>query len=109
MKPGKALAPLRQVSGLILDRDLALLRVAAGAMAETRAHLADLAVTPAPGDLPPMLAAALELRFQFWADARRADLNLTLARQTHDWIVARDAARVAFGRADVLRRLSENG
>jgi hypothetical protein len=47
--------------------------------------------------------------YERWAEARRAEINLTLARQTAEWIEARDAARQAFGRADALRRLSDRG
>ena len=42
-----------------------------------------------------------------WADARRAEINQVLARQTGQWIEARDAAKIAFGKADALRRLME--
>jgi hypothetical protein len=58
-----------------------------------------------------LLAAAVQagLLYERWAEARRAEINLTLARQTAEWIEARDAARQAFGRADALRRLSDRG
>jgi hypothetical protein len=45
------------------------------------------------------------VRYQHWADLRRAEINLVLARQTVDWMEARGAAQSAFGRAEVLRQL----
>jgi hypothetical protein len=54
--------------------------------------------------VPGALAA---LRYAGWADARRAEINLRLARQTALWLQAQADARLAFGRADVLRRLSD--
>jgi hypothetical protein len=55
-------------------------------------------------DLAP--AAQVALRYQLWADIRRAELNTVLARQTADWLAAREDARHAFGRAEALRGIA---
>ena len=103
----RALQPLVGISQLILDAALADLRRAADARDESLARLCDLATVPCPTDLPLAAVAQADLLYARWADARRAEINLTLARQTADWLGARDAARRAFGRADALRKLAE--
>jgi hypothetical protein len=100
---------LRRLAGLgamIRDIRLTALQRAAAARAESRARLAGLDLPPVATDLPPLVAARAELAYQVWADARRAEINLVLARQTAEWQEAREAARLAFGRAAVLDRLS---
>ena len=84
-------------------------RRAAEAKAQSEAALARLATPVAPADagLEGASAALAGLAYQRWADARRAEINQTLARQTHHWMEARDAAQKAFGKADALRRLVE--
>ncbi len=101
MKPIDRLA---KISAMMLDVRLADLRRAARACDESRAHLAALQVAPSD-DADPVTAAQVELRYQLWADGRRAEINTTLARQTAEWMEARDAARTAFGKAEVLRKL----
>ena len=102
----KELDPLVRTSGLILDLKLADLRRASLACEESRARLADLATGPVETDLPFSVAAKTGLLYDRWAEARRAEINLTLARQTATWIDARMAARIAFGRAEALRKLA---
>ena len=94
---------LEQVAGLLFDCRLTDLQCAARARLETEARLAGLA-TPATliGELPQVAAEIAALNYQRWADARRAELNQTLARQTAAWIDARDAARLAFGKTQAL-------
>ena len=105
----RTLRPLVEISRLILDHKLAALTRAATAREESKAHLAGLARPLADTDLPLAAAAQAGLLYERWAEARRAEINLTLARQTAEWIEARDAARQAFGRADALQRLSDRG
>lgn len=95
---------MSRIGELILDQRLATLREAAKARARSLEMLAVL--SPAPQDGCQTIAEAQALLlYQRWADARRADINLTLARQTAQWLEARAAAAQAFGRADVLRQL----
>lgn len=103
------LQKLKDLTGLMLDHQLDQLRRAAEAKAQSEAALARLATTVAPADagLEGASAALAGLAYQRWADARRAEINQTLARQTHHWMEARDAAQKAFGKADALRRLVE--
>lgn len=91
---------LQQIAGLLLDSRLAQLKICARAMQETKDNISGLAALPAqPGDLA---AAVAELRYQRWADVRRAELNLTLARQTASWLDAQADARNAFGKTQGL-------
>ena len=106
MSPRK-LRPLVDISQLMLDHKLAALTRAASAREESKARLTGLSQPPAETDLPLAAAAQAGLLYARWAEARRAEINLTLARQTAEWIEAQDAARQAFGRADALRRLSD--
>jgi hypothetical protein len=106
MKDGERMAQLADLGAMILDRRLADLERAARARADSRARLAGLDLPPAETDLPPVAAAQAGLRYQVWADARRAEINLLLARQTAEWLEAQDAARLAFGRAKALERLA---
>jgi hypothetical protein len=93
----------------MLDHKLAALTLAAAAREESKARLAGLSRPAADTDLPLAAAAQTSLLYERWAEARRAEINLTLARQTAEWIEARDAARQAFGRTDALRRLTDRG
>lgn len=105
MKNAKSIAHLGQIAQLLLDVKLASLQAAA----KKRQHSLDLLRalnSPSPDtDLPLILAHDTELRYQNWADKRRADINCTLARQTADMLAARDDAGQAFGRYQALRGL----
>lgn len=103
MTKSEQMRRLEQVAGLLFDTRLTALQRAAAACAETRVRLAGLAMPEAlEGDLPQISAALAALNYQRWADARRAELNLTLARQTAIWLEARDAAQLAFGKTQAL-------
>lgn len=104
MTKGKDLARLIQLAGMVLDQRLANLHEAATQRARSLARLDDLNQMPAEG-LSVLEAAQAELRYNRWADARRAEINLTLARQTATWMEARAAAAQAFGRNEVLKSL----
>ena len=89
------------------DIDLAKLGQLAEARAETRARLEDLRRSAsAPVATDPVLMGVRQ-RHRLWADAQRAELNITLARQEAAWLEARDHTRRSFGRAAVLERLAE--
>lgn len=51
-------------------------------------------------------AARCAAMWTLWADRKRAELNLQLARQTAEWLAARDAARRDLARDEALRRLA---
>lgn len=107
MTNSKGLPGLSTLAGLILDAQLATLRLAAIERDASLAALADLARAPAPAtDLPPLVLARAAIAYESWADARRAEINPRLARQTAAWLEAQAAARIAFGRATALRALT---
>ena len=100
------LARLTQISQLLLDQRLSRLTAAARSRQASLDQLAGLEEAAAPaGALPEISAQLASLAYQRWAEARRAEINLALARQTAEWIEARDAARLAFGRTDALQTL----
>lgn len=99
---------LRELADLVLDQQLQALRAAFDAKAQSEAALEALARPMPQSD--GLLGASAEiaaLAYGRWADARRAEINQVLAWQTSQWIMARDAAKIAFGKADALRRLDE--
>jgi hypothetical protein len=104
-----ALARLTGLTALILEARLAALRRAAEARAESEALLAALNLPEAAdaglqGAAQPLAALA----YQRWADARRAEINRRIARQTAEWLEAADSARSAFGRNLALERLARS-
>lgn len=101
------IAKLQVLAQLVLDHQLSGLRKAADAKAQSQAALLRLAQPPCDADGLQGAAAELAgLSYQRWADARRAEINQVLARQTHDWLEARDQAKLAFGKAEALRKLA---
>jgi hypothetical protein len=108
MSAPKELARLQSLAQMILDAQLAELRQVARARSETMAHLSDLkSPTVQMDDQMGVAEVKATLAYQLWADQRRAELNITLARQTALWLDRRDAARYAFGKADVLNTLAK--
>lgn len=106
MREAERLRRLAEIAAIQRDSRLEALRSTRAAREATLAALAELDRPGTAEGLPPVAAAQIALRYAAWADARRAEINLLLARQTADWLQAQTAARLAFGRADVLRRLS---
>ena len=96
---------LEAIAGLRRDLGLSRLREAASSKAASEAKLAVLAEPRLAGDLDPVTEALADARWQGWADVRRARLNLLLARQTAEWLQARDDARLDFGRSEVIAEL----
>lgn len=108
MSGPKQLARLQSLAQMILDAQLVELRKVARARSETLAHLSDLKSPDVQMDDQMGVAEVrASLAYQRWADQRRAELNMTLARQTAQWMDRRDAARYAFGKADVLNTLAK--
>jgi hypothetical protein len=52
------------------------------------------------------MAEKVALSYNRWAEQRRAELNLVMARQTADWIEARSEAQMALGRVQALEGLA---
>lgn len=108
MKDRRAqLAALKTIAGLMLDARQMELRQAAAARNASLAALAALdrpAAAPA-AETSPIAAAQAAIRYEVWADRRRAEINLALARQTVQWQDARQAAALAFGKTEALRAL----
>lgn len=101
----RGLDRLAAVAAALRERDLAALRAAGAAREATRARIT--AIDPAvdvPADDPAAQVNAQHYRL--WAEARRRELNMTLARQTAEWLTCRDAAMRSFGRAAALDRIS---
>lgn len=98
---------LSEIGGLILDVHLTRLKAAAKARADSLDRLAGLDAPGAPADIGAVAGHQAEVRYQAWADARRCEINLVLARQTATLLEARDAARHAFGQAQALRALRD--
>lgn len=105
MKHIKNLQNLCALTQMVLDVRLARLTEAANARDASLAHLAGLARTSQVDGLSEIAQAQVQLTYDRWAEARRAEINLVLARQTAEWMEARADASLAFGRTDVLRRL----
>lgn len=105
MSRQKEIAKLQVLAGLMLDHRLAGLQTAARAKAQSEAALAGLARPAEVEGLEGAAGALAGLQYQRWAEARRAEINLTLARQTRDWLEAQDSAREAFGKAEALKGL----
>lgn len=95
---------LLALAEMVREARRAALARAMAAREETRARLTALD-RPGPADLDPLAAAQAALRYGRWADARRAELNLGLARQTAAWIDARGDAALATARTDVIGAL----
>lgn len=106
MSTPKDLARLAEVAQLMLDHRLGKLHAAAEELERSRMQLAALARPPAPVDLAPVTAEKVALTYDRWADQRRSELNLVIARQTASWIEARSEAQTAFGRVQALQGLA---
>lgn len=104
----RQISALSQLTGLALEARLADLRRAAEMRDETRAAIAALsAPRPEPeGDISMAALARADLLYDQWVDRRRAAMNLQLARQTAAWLEHHAIAATAFGRNDVLSRMS---
>lgn len=106
MTKAKEMRRLAEVAQLMLDHRLGQLHSAAAELERSRGQLAAInrAAQPAE-DLAPVIAEKVALTYDRWADARRSELNLVIARQTAHWMEARSDAQGAFGRVQALRGL----
>ncbi len=105
MSRARDLRQLAALAGMIRDLRLADVSAAGRARQQSLDRLAGLNA-PQADDLDPLAEARAALRYQVWADQRRAEILPVLERQTADLNRARDEARHALGRAEVLARLS---
>jgi hypothetical protein len=100
------LAKLAEVAQLMLDHRLGQLRSRAAELERSRMQRDALSRTAQPSDLEPVTAEKVALTYDRWADQRRAELNLVIARQTASWLEARSDAQTAFGRVQALQGLA---
>lgn len=94
-----------ELARLVLDHRLSAVRDAAAQLARSRAQLATINADASPADLPAVAAGLVDVRYQRWADVRRAELNALIARQTVSLIEARTEAGLALGRQTALSRV----
>ena len=106
MSKSSDMARLTDLAQLVLDHRLGKLRSAAADLERSRMQIAALDQPHAAQDLEPVTAEKVALAYGRWADQRRAELNLVIARQTADWIEARGEAQTAFGRVQALQGLA---
>lgn len=99
------LARLVQIAEAISDRKLGAYHEAAARCAETRELMRMLDAPPA-SDLPLVAAAQAQLAYGAWADRRRAQLREVFERQVTEAAKRRTEAVRAFGKSQVLGRLS---
>ena len=100
------IARMAELAQLVLDQRLGRLRGAAAELERSRQQIAALDLSAAPTDLEPVTAEKVALTYNRWADQRRSELNLVIARQTVDWMAARSEAQTAFGRVQALQGLA---
>ncbi len=108
MSKARNLARLSELAALTLDHRLGQMRAASQALERSRGQLAAINEAAKPADLPLVAGAKAEWAYRRWADQRRSELNLVIARQTADWLTARDEAKTAFGRREALQGVARS-
>lgn len=106
MKSDQDMARLLDLAQMSLDHSLGRLHSCKARLDQSRMQLSAINQSEQPVDLEPIMATRVGLGYERWADMRRAELNTVIARQTADWLEARDAAQTAFGRVQALQALS---
>jgi hypothetical protein len=106
MSQANDLNRLADLAQLMLDHRLGQLRVSADQLEQSRMQLSAINRPTEPTDLDPVLSAKVGLGYDRWADVRRSELNLVIARQTAHWLEARGEAQTAFGRVQALQGLA---
>jgi hypothetical protein len=97
---------LGQISAVLRETKLHALQIAAQARQGSLALLAALDAPQPLNDLPAVTEAEVALRYAVWADQRRTEINMGLARQTAAWQHAQSEAAQAFGRDHVMQGLA---
>lgn len=105
MTRSKDLVALVHLGQLVLDHKLGVLKSTSDRLAHSRMQLSAVNQAGQPADLDPILSSKVGLGYERWADVRRSELNLVIARQTAAWLEARGEAQTAFGRVQALQRL----
>lgn len=106
MTKAQDLARLIDLAQLTLDHRLSQLRTASLALERSQGQMAEINRAANPADLPLITSARTEWTYQRWADLRRAELNLVIARQKAEYLSTCSAAKTAFGRVQALRNMS---
>jgi hypothetical protein len=106
MSHEKDLKRLAEVAQLMLDHRLGQLHGAAAELERSRMQRNAINEAGRPADLEMLTAGKVALTYDRWAEQRRSELNLVIARQTVDWMEARSEAQSAFGRAQALQGLT---
>ena len=107
MTKANNLSRLEDVAQLMLDHRLGRLHNAAAELDRSRMQLASINAAARPSDeLEPITAERVGMAYDRWADQRRSELNLVIARQTAAWIERRGEAQTAFGRVQALQGLA---
>lgn len=107
MSAREKLSRLKDITDLMLELRLMELEKIARARQANLDHLAELNRPQPPAIENPIVAGEVLMRYENWADQRRAAINLDLARQTADLEEARRAAALAFGRNQVIGKLKD--
>lgn len=98
---------LARLAALKRDRKMRDVVRLAQARSDTLRQLDRLSPTaPLPPDTPELWRVTLH--HNQWTDELRRSLNTSLARQTGDWLQARDNAARAFGQAEIIQRLARH-
>jgi hypothetical protein len=106
MSQFRDMARLTELSQLMLDHRLGLLRASAEQLDQSRMQMSAINQTTPEPNLDPVTAAQVSLGYERWADVRRAELNLVIARQTAAWLEARHEAQRTLGRVQALEALA---
>jgi hypothetical protein len=105
MSPAQDRARIAELAQMMLDHRLGLLRTTGTELDRSKLQLQAINTAAEPASLPLVTGQTVGLTYERWANVRRSDLNLVIARQTASWISAREDAVTAFGRFQALRAL----
>lgn len=106
MTRAKDLAKLGSLGDLLLQHRLEQMRQAAASLERSRMQMSAIDKAAEPADLPDVVAGMVACDYRRWADARKAELNGVIARQTAEAMTARAEAEHAFGRVQALRGIA---
>ncbi len=102
----EGLRRLVALSTMVQDLRLAELSQAEAARQSTVSAIAGLDQPAVDADVDPVQAGRVQVAYARWADVRRAELKVTLARQAAICRAAQSQAQTAFGRNQALSTLA---